>query len=220
MKSNRSRGFTYIECLVALAMAGVLMVIALPRFLRAQTHARQSEAITHLKSLHTAMMTQQNKPSNIHVYNFDPPRGNRYSYHLDHGCHTTENRSNQDAVKHSGDVCVGVDNFAYMMFPRTFTPVRVVNPVWSQRDAGNGMGASAGIFGTCGYPDSWDYLAYAAGDTDFEGTEDYEHLWDSADTWLISSADGQLHRVCPATTSPVSAPAGEPFMVYDDAACN
>lgn len=220
MTSNRSRGFTYIECLVVLAMAGVLVVIALPRFLRAQTHARQSEAITNLKSLHAAMVTQQNRPTSIHVYNFNPPRGNRYSYHLENGCSSTEERSNFDASLNDFDVCVGVDVYDYWTFPNTFYPVSVVNPVWSQRAIDNGMGASAGTFGYCGMPFYWDYLAYAAGDTDFENNDDYEHLWEQPDTWLISSADGQLNRVCPATTSPVSAPAGEPFMVYDDAACN
>lgn len=220
MKRKHSRGFTYVEGLVALAMVGVLVAISLPRYLRSQTHARQSEAIANLKSLHAAMMTQQNRPSNIHVYNFDPPRGNRYSYHLDNGCHTTENRSNQNAVQHSQDICVGVDVFANPMFPRTFYPVSVVNPVWGERATYNGMGASAGMFGTCGYANEWDYLAYAAGDTDFENTGDWERAYDTADTWLISSSDGQLNRVCPATTTRVSAPAGEPFMVYDDAACN
>lgn len=220
MRISRSRGFTYVECLVALAMAGVLLAIALPRFQRAQTHALQSEAITNLKSLHAAMMTQQNRPSSIHVYNFNPPRGNRYSYHLENSCTSFEDRSNLYASQHNDDVCVGVDVFNYWNFPFTFYPVSVVNPVWSQRAIDNGMGANAGTFGYCGMPFEWDYLAYAAGDTDFENNDDYEHLWEQPDTWLISSSDGELNRVCPATTSTEFAPAGEPFMVYDDAACN
>jgi prepilin-type N-terminal cleavage/methylation domain-containing protein len=220
MRIDRSRGFTYIECLVVLAMAGVLVAIALPRYLRSQTHARQSEAITNLKSLHAAMITQQNRPSSIHVYNFNPPRGNRYSYHLENSCSSTEERSGFHAVQNNDDVCIGVDVFAHMMFPFTFYPVSVVNPVWSERAVDNGMGAGAGTFGYCGMPFYWDYLAYAAGDTDFENTEDYEHLGERPDTWLISSSDGELKRVCPATTTALSAPAGEPFMVYDDAACN
>src|SRR5687768_13749197 len=106
MKASRSRGFTYIECLILLALVGVLVAIALPRFLRARTHARQSEAITQLKSLHAAMATQQVRPVSIHVYSFDPPRGNRYSYHLDNGCYSTEDRSSLNAVKSDFDICV------------------------------------------------------------------------------------------------------------------
>lgn len=216
-KSSQRRGFNSIELMVVLVMAGVLLAIGLPRYFRAQTHALQSEAVTNLKSLHASLIVQQNKPYNIHVHGFDPPRGNRYSYHLDHSCAGGyEDRSNVDAIQNDSDECIGVDVFAHMSFPSTFPVTPLPSASWDSQATWVGLGTSAGLYEiACGYP-YWDYLAYASGDTD-----DILHTgtgMDTADTWAIASADGWLESVCPANATYV--PAGEPFMVVDDAECN
>ena len=209
------RGVTYVETLFVLAIIAVLAVIGIPRYLRARTNALQSEAVTNLKSLATSLRTQQNPPFNIHVYGFDPPRGNRYSYHLDNGCYSFEERSSMNAVQNDSDICVGVDVFQHMSFPMIFNPVRLTTYSWSRPPDWYGppsaLGNSAGIIGACGYP-GWEFLAYAAGDVD-------DDPFGSADTWVVASADGNLSPVCPSSGS-TQVPAGEPFMVYDDSACN
>ena len=51
----RRHGFTYIEVLIAMAMASILVAVGLPRFFEAQKNAKHSEAITALKHLHAGM---------------------------------------------------------------------------------------------------------------------------------------------------------------------
>ena len=59
--------------------------------IRFQARARQSEVHGNLKSLFTGLRTQQRKPpSTIRATGFAPERGNRYSYHLENGCSSTE----------------------------------------------------------------------------------------------------------------------------------
>lgn len=203
------RGFTYIEVLVVLAMSAILAAIAIPSYLRAQKKARVSEAITNLKSLHAAMGTQLTMPTSIHVPGFNPPRGNKYTYILGSGCWMFEDRSGYDAVQYDGDVCIGNDTFAYPNYPSFFSPVTVSAVAWEPDAAVWGM--SDGTPGLYGYDTNWYYLAYAAGDTD-------NALFDNADTYLISSADGQMAAVCPAG-NPVTVPAGEPFQTHNDAGC-
>lgn len=217
MKTQSARrGVTYVETLFVLAMIAVLAVIGIPRYLRARTNALQSEAVTNLKSLATSLRTQQNPPYSIHVNGFDPPRGNRYSYHLDNGCYSYEDRSMMYAVQSNSDICVGVDVFQHIYSPMTFYPVPLTTYSWTRPEGWYGppsaLGSSAGIVGACGEP-GWEFLAYAAGDVD-------DDVWpDNADTWVVASTDGDLSPVCPSSGS-THVPAGEPFMVYDDSVCN
>ncbi|MDY7228076.1 prepilin-type N-terminal cleavage/methylation domain-containing protein [Hyalangium rubrum] len=209
--SSQRRGFNCLELMVVLVVAGVLLAIGLPRFHRAQTHARQSEAITNLKSLHASMSLQQSKPYNIHVPGFDPPRGNRYSYSLEAPCSSAEDRSSLNAMQNMSDRCIAVDTFAHPTFPWLFNVSELAAASWDGDATSVGVSTQAGIYGICEYP-FWDYLAYAAGDVD-------DDVMDTADTWAIASADGELMAMCPIG-SPTLVPAGEPFMVVDDADCN
>ena len=206
------RGFTLIELMIVVAIIGILAAIAIPNFVRFQARARQSEASTNLKSLFTGLRTQQRKPPMaISSSGFAPERGNRYSYHLEDSCSSYEDRSGVDAQAHNADTCIGVDTFKYPSFPGFFTQVPLPAAGWNTHANMNGLTTSAGIYGTT---DSWDFLAYAAGDVDNKPVNDM------ADTWLISSADGQVTAYCPSGGTVTNLAAGEPFNVYDDVSCD
>lgn len=203
------RGFTYVEVLIALAMTGVLAAIGVPNLLRAQKHAKHAEAVTNLKSLHVGLMTQSTKPTSIHVPGFHPHRDNRYSYHLG-TCTSYEDRSGKHAVRHPNDDCIGADTYANPTLPNLFTPVMLPGVSWDYHAAVNGLAASPGVFGS---ETNWDYLAYAAGDLDDDPS-------DSADTWGVSSSDGQMFPMCATSMGISSIVAGEPFLVNEDPICN
>jgi type IV pilus assembly protein PilA len=209
MTGNRYRGFTYVEVLMVVAMAVVLATIGVPRFLQAQKNAKKSEAITQLKSLHAAMSTQALMPMSIHVPGFDPPRGNRYSYHVSEPCFSWEDRSMQYAVSNDTDTCIGADTYADPSLPSVFYGVPIAAVSWDMDATMNGMGTSPGFFGT---ETQWDYLAQAAGDVD-------GNPFDGADTWIVASADAQIANTCPMSGAAVPLAAGEPFQVYADTQC-
>jgi prepilin-type N-terminal cleavage/methylation domain-containing protein len=207
-----SRGFTLIELMIVVAIIGILAAIAIPNFVRFQARARQSEANTNLKSLFTGLRTQQRRPApTIRSTGFSPERGNRYSYHLEDSCSSFEDRSGVDTQQNNTDTCIGVDTFKFASFPPYFTPEPLNSAVWDAKATTNGMTSSAGIYGSV---DDWDFLAYAAGDVDNNPV--IEH----ADTWVISSSDGQVVPTCPATGVPENIAAGEPFNVYNDVSCD
>jgi prepilin-type N-terminal cleavage/methylation domain-containing protein len=211
MTQRRQRyGFTLIELMIVVAIIGILAAIAIPNFVRFQARARQSEVSTNLKSLFTGLRTQQRMPpSAISATGFSPERGNRYSYHMEDGCSSYEDRSTLDAVTNDNDTCIGTDTFKYPSFPSVFTPVTLAGPAWNAKASANGMAGNAGIHGS---NENWDFLAYGAGDVDNNPLE-------QPDTWSISSADGQLTSVCPAG-NPENVAAGEPFNVSNDVNCN
>jgi type IV pilus assembly protein PilA len=211
MKRRQSNGFTLIELMIVVAIIGILASIAIPSFLRLQARARQSEVSTNLKSLFTSMRTQQRKPpDDIHSTGFAPERGNRYSYHLEDGCSSFESRSGINAVLNDPDVCVGADTFRFSGFPDTFTVVPVASATWDATATTNGLGVNSGLYGN---NESWDFLVYGAGDVD-------NNALDTADTWLISSADGDLAASCPTTGGATEhVAAGEPFNSNNDVNC-
>lgn len=203
------RGFTLIELMIVVSIIGVLASIAIPSFLRFQARARQAEVSTNLKSLYTSMRTLQRKPVvDVHATGFTPERGNRYSYHLEDACSSFEDRRLQQPTIHPHDTCIGADTFKNSAFPDTFTPV---NPSTASWNTTNSMSTNSGIFGD---EIGWDFLAFAAGDVD-------NNPGDGADTWLISSTEGEVQPACPSTGGVmVHVTPGEPFMVNNDVSCN
>jgi type II secretory pathway pseudopilin PulG len=198
--------------MIVVAIIGILAAIAIPNFVRFQARARQSEVNTNLKSLFTGLRTQQRKPASaIGASGFSAERGNRYSYHLDDGCSSYEDRSGIDAVVNDNDTCIGVDTFKFPSFPSTFAVVQLGGATWNNKATSNGMATSSGIYGT---NENWDFLAYGAGDVD------NNPALDQADSWTISSADGQLTAVCPATGFAENVAAGEPFNISNDVNCD
>lgn len=213
MTTQRQRyGFTLIELMIVVAIIGILAAIAIPNFQRFQARARQAEVSANLKSLFTGLRTQQRKPANpIRASGFSPERGNRYSYHLDDGCAGGfEDRSGIDATGSNTNTCIGADTFKFQSFPPVFPVVSPASAAWNGRASGNGMGTSSGLFGT---DENWDFLAYGAGDVDNKPVNE------NADTWLISSSDGELSAVCPASNME-RVSAGEPYNVLNDVSCD
>ncbi|HLL04495.1 MAG TPA: prepilin-type N-terminal cleavage/methylation domain-containing protein [Myxococcaceae bacterium] len=213
MAQRRQRyGFTLIELMIVVAIIGILAAIAIPNFIRFQARARQSEVNTNLKSLFTGLRTQQRKPPlAMGATGFTAERGNRYSYHLSDGCPVYEDRSTVDTIPHPDDTCIGVDTFKFGNFPPVFTPVPLAGAVWNNKASGLGLSNNSGFVGQ---NESWDFLAYGAGDVDNKPADD------AADTWMISSADGTLSTVCPSTGVLDNVAAGEPYNVSNDVNCN
>ncbi|WP_224243972.1 prepilin-type N-terminal cleavage/methylation domain-containing protein [Hyalangium gracile] len=212
MPRQSSRGFTLIELMIVVAIIGILAAIAIPNFLRFQARARQSEANSNLKTLFTGFRTLSKRPNpEIRVPGFSPERGNRYSYHMNDPCTTVEDRTTVNIVQNPNDDCVGVDTFKFTSFPPTFTWVSPLSATWNTKATQNGLAMSPGLRGT---GENWDFLGFAAGDVDNTPT-------DSADTWLVSSSDGQLTPACPTTGGVAeNVAAGEPFNVNNDVNCD
>ncbi|MDC0707436.1 prepilin-type N-terminal cleavage/methylation domain-containing protein [Stigmatella sp. ncwal1] len=209
MTSVGHRGFTFVEVLISVAMAGVLAAIGVPKLFQAQERARHSEVITHLKSIHATLSAQVTKPWSLNEAGVSLPRGNRYSYHAGTPCMSFEDRSTFMVQDHGTDDCIGVDTYAHPTLPGLFEPAPLVSVQWDEQAVYNGVGATPGIFGT---ETNWDYFAAAAGNRD-------HHPSDSAETWGIASADGLASRFCPATPELFNITAGEPFLVNKDIGC-
>ncbi|HVG62880.1 MAG TPA: prepilin-type N-terminal cleavage/methylation domain-containing protein [Hyalangium sp.] len=207
---GQHRGFTLIELMIVVSIIGVLASIAIPSLLRMQARARQAEVGTNLKSFYTSMRTLQRKPPvDMHAVGFAPDRGNRYSYHLEDTCTTYEDRSTLVAQMNTPDSCLGADSFRHDGALDWYTPMPPTSATWVGADPS--MSVNSGIYGT---EDVWDFIGYGAGDVDADPN-------DGADTWIISSADGEVAPSCPSTGGVTDQiVAGEPYNTHNDVNCD
>ena len=110
------RGFTLIELMVALAIVGILMAIAIPSFTRFQARSKQSEAKANLKAVFVAeksfMQEKERYSALVTEVGFSPERNNRYAYYLVSGGPLVD-RSAASEVPVAGANGISVDTFRY-----------------------------------------------------------------------------------------------------------
>ncbi|WP_225410420.1 prepilin-type N-terminal cleavage/methylation domain-containing protein [Stigmatella hybrida] len=210
MVSVGRRGFTFVEVLIPVAMAGVLAAIGIPKLRQAQEQARFSEVITNLKSIHATLNAQPTKPWSLYEAGVSLPRGNRYSYHAGTPCMSFEDRSTIYLDAHETDDCIGVDTYAHPFSPPFFEPAPLSAVAWDDQGVANEMTATPGIFGS---ETNWDYFVAAARNRDSDPS-------DLAETWGIASADAWVFVICPELPSDTFIAAGEPFRVNQDIGCS
>lgn len=92
---KRDKGFTLIELMIVVVIIGILAAMALPRFFQATTKAKQAEARTILKQVHTMQLSYRNQydmywgagavasaaaPNGFAVIGVDIEPNSRYTY--------------------------------------------------------------------------------------------------------------------------------------------
>ena len=70
---RNSRGFTLVELMIVVVIIGILAALAIPRFMRATTKAKQSEAKTILKQIYTMQLAYRQEND---IYFVDPTPAN------------------------------------------------------------------------------------------------------------------------------------------------
>jgi type IV pilus assembly protein PilA len=211
IRRTLKRGFTLIELMIVVAIIGILAAIAIPNFMRFQAKSKQTEVKNNLKSAFTAQRSQYQEHDKylmlVGELGFSPERGNRYYYQL--GAGTNQIRAAVTAtIIPLTDTGITVDTYKYPT--AVATPVAVALAITAQAANEGAVVPVAGTPGvTAGCP-ACNFIAYGAGDIDNEAV--------GIDTWYIASIDFNAVPVC-GDAAAIQAPAGQPFMNYDDVNC-
>jgi type IV pilus assembly protein PilA len=211
IRRTLKRGFTLIELMIVVAIIGILAAIAIPNFIRFQAKSKQSEVKNNLKAAFTAQRSQFQEHDKyltlVGELGFSPERGNRYYYQL--GAGTNQVRAGVTATIIPGtDTGITVDTFKYPTAVAVPVPVAIVIATQAANEGGL-VGAVPGVYPAAGCP-ACNFIGLGAGDIDNEAV--------GIDTWYIASIDFTAIPVCGDVTA-IQAPAGQPFMNYDDVNC-
>ncbi len=94
---NRQKGFTLIELMIVVVIIGILAALAIPRFMRASTKSKQSEAKGILKQIYTMERTwrqdHDSYTAGLNSIGIEIPVSARYVYSV-----TTATATNFTAV--------------------------------------------------------------------------------------------------------------------------
>jgi type IV pilus assembly protein PilA len=173
------RGFTLIELMIAVAIVGILVAIAIPSFTKFQARSKQSEAKMNLKAMFTAekgyVQEKEKYSSSLGQLGFSPERNNRYAYYLS-STSTLEDRSGATPTTVAGANGVAVDTFR-------FTGDEADPATWP-----TACGQTPGVVDT---PPS--FIGGAAGDIDDDDTIDHWTISDQSRVLTDSGGGGGGH---------------------------
>ena len=201
------RGFTLIELMIAVAIVGILVAIAIPSFTKFQARSKQSEAKANLKAVFVSekgfMQEKEKYSSLVGQLGFSPERNNRYAYYLASGG-SLEDRSGPTPATVAGDNGISVDTFRY-------TGDEADPATWP-----TACGQTPAVVD----PPTPSFIAAAAGDVDDDDTIDHWTISDQSRTLTGSGGGGgghgHGHGKGRRSTTPISCaadpdnPAGEP----------
>jgi type IV pilus assembly protein PilA len=206
---HRDRGFTLIEIMIVVAIVGILAAIAIPAFVKHQAKAKQTEAQANLKAAFTSEKTyfaeHDTFSTDFLLFDFNPERGNRYSYWLSTAPTTWQARSASvmpggvnfqgiecDCFKIGGDCQPSPNRPGGFALPTVIYPAAVVGP--------SDIGVTTGSGGS--------FIIEARGNIDNDAT---------IDVWMLSG--GTLVVAGSPCSVAMNGVSGTPVNAYDDVAC-
>lgn len=186
---RQARGFTLVELMIVVAIAGLLASIALTGLMRVQARAKVAEARLNLRAIHVAERSyfaeRETYTSSVRALGFSPERGNRYYYQVGDSAQSCIERTGPiEGPRRADSTCLLTDRFRHphlsiAALDASAAPVPVI----------------PGIDGH--------YFAAATGNVDADpGT----------DTWIITSNIGLPHEC----VDDLRLTPGEPCHVQDD----
>ncbi|MFL5429513.1 MAG: type IV pilin protein [Myxococcales bacterium] len=222
------RGFTVIELMITVGIAGLLAAVALPNFARFQARSKQSEAKVNLKAMFTAQkafVSERDRFSTLAAeMGFSPERNNRYAYFTGQGGSQEDRSTATPAAPLPDSTAIQFDSFRYLD-PAIFNAARINGePTLSPCDlALPGIQALGGAAGGGG-----GHSGPGGGDGDVDGGSAGPPIWtgmaqgqididDTLDLWSISTEPRSVSATAGCASAGAANPSGEPLVETNDA---